>query len=81
MTGCRDEDYEYVKADVIKRAVLNDDQEAFMIIFFRFEKDIDDAVRNALRKSKLSYDESIFGDIKNTVWIELKEEIRDFRPR
>lgn len=77
----RTEDYEYVNADVIKRAALEDDSEAFMIIFFRYEKDIDDAVKNALRKSKLSYDKTLFGEIKNTVWIDLKEEIKYFRPR
>ncbi len=75
------EDYEYVDADVIKRAALDNDPEAIRIIYVRYEIDIDKAIRRALHKGKLSCDRTIFNDIKNTVWIELEEEIRRFRPK
>jgi hypothetical protein len=75
------EDYEYVDADVIKRAALDNDPEAIRIIYVRYESDIDKAIRIALCKGKLSCDRTIFNDIKNTVWIELEEEIRRFRPK
>ena len=75
------DEYDYVSAEVIRRAALNDDLKAFEIIFRKYEKKINEAVRNALRKSKLSYDQTIFDDIKNTVCIDLREEVRNFRPR
>ncbi len=75
------DEYDYVSAEVIRRAALNDDLKAFEIIFRKYEKKINEAVRNALRKSKLSYDQTLFNDIKNTVCLDLREEVRNFRPR
>ena len=75
------DDYEYVDPEVVKRAATMADQNACEIIFNRYEKEIDAAVRNALRKSKLSYDQTLFNEIRNTVWIELKEEILRYRPK
>ena len=75
------DEYDYVSAEVIRRAALNDDLKAFEIIFRKYEKKINEAVRNALRKSKLSYDQTLFHDIKNTVCLDLREEVRNFRPR
>ena len=75
------DEYDYVSAEVIRRAALNDDPKAFEIIYRKYDEKINESVRKALRKSKLSYDQMIFDDIKNTVCIDLREEVRNFRPR
>ena len=75
------DEYDYVSAEVIRRAALNDDPKAFELIYRKYDEKINESVRKALRKSKLSYDQTIFDDIKNTVCMDLREEVRNFRPR
>jgi len=75
------DEYDYVSAEVIRRAALNDDPKAFELIYRKYDEKINESVRKALRKSKLSYDQTIFDDIKNTVCKDLREEVRNFRPR
>ena len=75
------DEYDYVSAEVIRRAAINNDPKAFELIFRKYDKKINEAVRKALRKSKLSYDQTLFNDIKNTVCLDLREEVRNFRPR
>ncbi len=75
------EEYDYVSAEVIRRAAINNDPKAFELIFRKYDKKINEAVRKALRKSKLSYDQTLFDDIKNTVCADLREVVSTFRPR
>ena len=75
------EEYDYVSAEVIRRAAINNDPKAFELIFRKYDKKINEAVRKALRKSKLSYDQTLFDDIKNTVCADLREVVSAFRPR
>ena len=75
------EEYDYVSAEVIRRAAINNDPKAFELIFKKYDKKINEAVRKALRKSKLSYDQTLFDDIKNTVCADLREVVSAFRPR
>ena len=73
------ENYERVSADVIKSAVEGDDY-AYQLIFKRYEGDIVIMLEHTARKMNVPVSYFPIDDFKQSVWINLRDSVRKFRP-
>lgn len=73
--------YKYVDAEVVRRAALFNDDNAFNIIFERYEKHLEKMIRRVAGKFHMSLDDYSIQDLKQTVWIDVRNDVRKFRPR
>ena len=76
--GC--DDYEYVKAEIIKEAVFGDDL-AYNYIFNRFERYIVKLIVSRIRKLDLYEGYFPIEDLKQSIWIGMREAVRKYRPK
>lgn len=74
------DEYEYVKAEIVKAAALGDD-EAFDSIFNRYEGDVINLIVAKIRRYDLSIGYFPVDELKHTVWLGMKEAARKYRPK
>ena len=73
-------DYKHVDAKTIYDAV-NGDNEAFMVIFYRYQGYLRTLLINAYGKAGIKPKNVPIEDVVNASWMEMKKCVMKFRPR
>ncbi len=74
------DDYEHVKAEVIY-AAAHGDEDAYNIIFKRFEGYIGKMIVSYIRGQDMPVSYFPVEDLKHSVWIDLRDRIKKYQPR